>query len=76
MVVQFVFGVIVIVVDNGLGILVEICDVLFMLFNMFKEQGLGFGFVIFKEIFVDYGGMIVVESDEYGMCFVIGLKGV
>ncbi|MCD2172503.1 sensor histidine kinase [Rhizobium sp. C4] len=68
-------GVTVHVADNGPGIPPEIRDVLFTPFNTSKEQGLGLGLVISKEILADYGGAISVESDETGTRFAVGLKG-
>lgn len=68
-------GVTVTVADNGPGIPAEIRDVLFTPFNTSKEQGLGLGLVITKEILADYGGTITVESDETGTRFAVTLKG-
>ena len=60
--------------DNGPGIPTAILDSLFTPFNTSKEKGLGLGLVISKDIIVDYGGSIDVESDESGTRFTIHLR--
>jgi two-component system C4-dicarboxylate transport sensor histidine kinase DctB len=67
-------GVEVTVSDNGPGIPPAILDSLFTPFNTSKEQGLGLGLVISKDIVTDYGGRIEVESSENGTRFIIHLR--
>ncbi len=62
------------VADNGPGIPAEIREDLFMPFNTSKENGLGLGLVIAKDIVSDYGGRIEVESDASGTRFSVHLK--
>ncbi|MBE0703256.1 MAG: sensor histidine kinase [Afipia sp.] len=59
--------------DNGPGIPEAIRRSLFSPFNTSKENGLGLGLVISKEIVSDYGGRIDVDSSEHGTCFTIYL---
>lgn len=59
--------------DNGPGIPEAIRRSLFSPFNTSKENGLGLGLVISKEIVSDYGGRIEVDSSEHGTCFTIYL---
>ena len=62
------------VADNGPGIPAEIRDNLFTPFNTSKQNGLGLGLVIAKDIVTDYGGRIEVESDAGGTRFSVHLK--
>ena len=64
----------VIISDNGPGIPQAILHSLFTPFNTSKEQGLGLGLVISKDIVADYGGRIEVESSESGTRFTIHLR--
>lgn len=61
------------IADNGPGIPEAIRRSLFSPFNTSKENGLGLGLVISKDIVSDYGGRIEVESSEHGTCFTIYL---
>ncbi|MFS8049796.1 sensor histidine kinase [Rhizobium sp. BR 314] len=63
----------IVVSDNGPGIPAAILDSLFTPFNTSKEKGLGLGLVISKDIVVDYGGRIEVESSSSGTRFTIHL---
>lgn len=59
--------------DNGPGIPPAILDSLFTPFHTSKEQGLGLGLVISKDIVADYGGRIDVSSSDRGTCFTVYL---
>lgn len=50
------------VIDNGFGILEEICDWIFYLFVFGCEDGSGFGFMFVQMFVQQYDGMIEVES--------------
>lgn len=63
----------IVISDNGPGIPTAILDSLFTPFNTSKEKGLGLGLVISKDIIVDYGGRIEVDSDGSGTRFTIHL---
>jgi two-component system, NtrC family, C4-dicarboxylate transport sensor histidine kinase DctB len=65
--------VIVTVADNGPGIAAEIRPLLFTPFSTSKENGLGLGLVISRDIITDYGGRMLVESSEHGTVFTIHL---
>ncbi|MGK6314194.1 sensor histidine kinase [Neorhizobium sp. DT-125] len=62
------------VADSGPGIPPDVLNELFEPFNSSKEQGLGLGLVISKDIVTDYGGHIEVESGEGGTRFMVQLK--
>ncbi|MDI7862031.1 ATP-binding protein [Rhizobiaceae bacterium n13] len=62
------------IADNGPGIPEQIREELFTPFNTSKAAGLGLGLAISKEIVVDYGGRIDVETGAEGTIFTIHLK--
>ena len=67
-------GIALTVADNGPGIPAGIRDELFTPFNTSKEDGLGLGLAISKEIVSDYGGTIEVESGPSGTTFTVNLQ--
>ncbi|KOF17255.1 ATPase [Ensifer adhaerens] len=62
------------VADNGPGIRPDILEDLFTPFNTSKDEGLGLGLAISKEIVVDYGGDIEVKTSPEGTVFTVRLK--
>lgn len=67
-------GIALTVADNGPGIAADVREELFTPFNTSKEDGLGLGLAISKEIVSDYGGTIEVESGPSGTTFAVNLK--
>ncbi|ASY65254.1 Signal transduction histidine kinase regulating C4-dicarboxylate transport system (plasmid) [Sinorhizobium sojae CCBAU 05684] len=67
-------GIALTVADNGPGIPADIRDELFTPFNTSKEEGLGLGLAISKEIVSDYGGTIDVTSGASGTTFIVHLQ--
>ncbi|OCP19168.1 MULTISPECIES: sensor histidine kinase [unclassified Ensifer] len=63
-----------VVADNGPGIRPDILEDLFTPFNTSKDEGLGLGLAISKEIVVDYGGDIEVKTGPDGTVFTVRLK--
>jgi two-component system C4-dicarboxylate transport sensor histidine kinase DctB len=66
--------VLLVVADNGPGIPLHIHEDLFTPFNTSKDEGLGLGLAISKEIVADYGGDITVETSDRGTVFTVRLK--
>jgi two-component system C4-dicarboxylate transport sensor histidine kinase DctB len=60
--------------DNGPGIPDDILKALFQPFNSSKDNGLGLGLVISKDIVEDFGGEIRAKSSATGTRFIIHLK--
>lgn len=63
-----------VVADNGPGIAPHIREDLFTPFNTSKDEGLGLGLAISKEIVADYGGDITVDTSDKGTVFTVRLK--
>ncbi|KQW42508.1 MULTISPECIES: sensor histidine kinase [unclassified Ensifer] len=63
-----------VVADNGPGIRPDILEDLFTPFNTSKDEGLGLGLAISKEIVADYGGDIEVKTGPEGTVFTVRLK--
>lgn len=63
-----------VVADNGPGIRPDILEDLFTPFNTSKDEGLGLGLAISKEIVADYGGDIEVKTSPEGTVFTVRLK--
>lgn len=64
----------VLVRDNGPGIPETARAMLFQPFNTSKDQGLGLGLVICRDIMADFGGEITYCEDEGGACFELCLR--
>lgn len=62
------------IADNGSGIPAAILKNLFTPFNTSKDNGLGLGLVIAKEILADYGGTIAATTSAQGTSFTIELR--
>lgn len=60
--------------DNGSGIDPAIAEQLFTPFVTSKENGLGLGLVICRDIIASFGGELSHEPSEAGACFSISLK--
>ena len=60
--------------DTGPGIPEEARARLFQPFNSSKEDGLGLGLVICRDILTDMGGELQFVPDEHGACFTVQLR--
>ncbi len=60
--------------DTGPGLPDHVRDNLFIPFTTSKEGGLGLGLVIARDIVVEYGGRLSVETSKAGTTFTITLK--
>jgi two-component system, NtrC family, C4-dicarboxylate transport sensor histidine kinase DctB len=60
--------------DNGPGISTSVRDRLFQPFTTSKEDGLGLGLVICRDIVAEFGGELVPTSSQSGAAFVLTLK--
>lgn len=60
--------------DNGPGISTELRERLFQPFTTSKEDGLGLGLVICRDIIADLGGELNLVASQAGAAFVIILK--
>ena len=64
----------IIIRDNGPGISADVRERLFQPFTTSKDDGLGLGLVICREIIADFGGELNVTPLQSGAEFVITLK--
>ncbi len=62
------------IIDNGAGLDADIASQLFTPFVTSKENGLGLGLVICRDIIAGFGGELNHEPTETGACFSITLK--
>ena len=62
------------ITDSGPGIPEAARARLFQPFNSSKDDGLGLGLVICRDIVADMGGELAFVPDESGACFVVQLK--
>ncbi|MDH4412152.1 MAG: ATP-binding protein [Rhizobium sp.] len=60
--------------DTGPGLPDHVRDNLFIPFTTSKEGGLGLGLVIARDIVIEYGGRLSVETSKAGTTFTITLK--
>lgn len=60
--------------DNGPGISTELRERLFQPFTTSKDDGLGLGLVICRDIIADLGGELNLVASQAGVAFVIILK--
>lgn len=60
--------------DNGPGIAPEVRERLFQPFTTSKDDGLGLGLVICRDIIADFGGELALAPSNSGAIFVLTLK--
>ena len=64
----------IIIRDNGPGINAELSERLFQPFTTSKDDGLGLGLVICRDIIADFGGELNLVPSKVGVSFEITLK--